>query len=171
MTVSSGVSCVRQNADVHLGLILALGETPHRDDLVRWLTSPRKDIEEDIEADLDVIDLSSEAPILSDAARRVMQFAQLSKFMKAGASELSATRRSAHGDGGGEGDERGAVSFSIGDLHRLVLELPSVPVDKLRRELDLIGVDTARALKEDDECLWRNSLKSRSAAMVAAARA
>ena len=125
--------------------------------------------EEDIEADLDEIDLASEAPILSDAARRVMQFAQLSKFMKAGAVELSATRRSSRDQGG----ECGAtVDFSIGELHRLVLALPSVPVEKLRRELEAIG-GPARAPKreEDEECLGRMTLKSRSAAMVAAARA
>jgi len=90
------------------------------------------DAEEDIEAelaDLDVIDLASEVPILSDAARRVMQFAQLSRFMKAGVMpELGIQRRPA-----GPPDFDGP-DFSIGDLHRLVLELPSVPVEKLRRE-------------------------------------
>jgi len=129
------------------------------------------DAEEDIEAelaDLDVIDLASEVPILSDAARRVMQFAQLSRFMKAGVMpELGIQRRPA-----GPPDFDGP-DFSIGDLHRLVLELPSVPVEKLRRELDLIG-ETARAMQREDEedaCLGRTMLKSQSAAMVAAARA
>lgn len=162
-------------------------------DLVSAQLGALEDIEEDIKADLaelDVIDLASEAPILSDAARRVMQFAQLSKFMKAGTQTLGATRRSSLGEtietddfsiedrrGGTTFALGGTVDFSIGDLHRLVLELPSVPVEKLRRELDILG-DVARPLKaddltyqfDDDDCLGRTMVKTRSAAVVAAAR-
>merc|ERR550514_2719479 len=86
--------------------------------------------------------------------------AQLDKFMKAGTAQLNATRRSVRGETIETADfsieDRrlgGTVDFSIGDLHRLVLELPSVPVVKLRRELDLVG-DTPRALKEED-CVGR----------------
>lgn len=154
-----------------LGRSLRPGQVPLA--LVSTQLDALEDAEYDIEAELaelDIIDLACEQPILSDAARRVMQFAQLSKFLQAGmANQLGATRRSVYGEGPGEVEYDGP-DFSIGDLHQLVLDLPSVPVDKLRKELDLIGGAARRLEDVDADCIGRTTLKKNSAALVAAAR-